>query len=196
MLAKTKGDVPLYQSVLQDASFFELLSRFDEDLAAGAEARAEAVWGDDHGSFGGTRVLDGDLDTYWAPPVGDLSGALILDLPDPTTFDVVRLQEPVTLGQRVARYRVEAWVGGAWTLVAAGTTIGYKKLDRLPEPVTTSRVRLVVEESRAEPLIAEIGLYLQPSGIPAAERARTRHSHIFDPRPASISLATIQFTIS
>ena len=34
MLTKTKGDIPLYQDVMQDASFFELLSRFDEDLAA------------------------------------------------------------------------------------------------------------------------------------------------------------------
>ena len=55
---------------------------------------------------------------------------------------------------------MEAWIDGSWQTVAEGTTIGFKKLDRLEDPVTSSRVRLVVEDARAEPLIAEMGLYL------------------------------------
>jgi len=146
---------------------------FDEDLAVEAEAQAESVWGNDHARYGGARALDGDLGTYWAPRESELAGTLTLDLPEATAFDVVRLQEPVTLGQRVARYRVDAWVDGEWSPVATGTTIGYKKLDRLEKPVTTTRVRLVVEESRAEPLIAEMGLYLQPSRFPSGATGKT-----------------------
>jgi alpha-L-fucosidase len=73
------------------------------------------------------------------------------------------------MGQRVSRYSVEAWSDGAWRTVSRGTTIGHKKLDSLGEPVTTTRVRLVVEDSRAEPLIAEIGLYFAAAvleGVP------------------------------
>jgi alpha-L-fucosidase len=94
------------------------------------------------------------------------SGAITLNLPGPATFNVIRIQEPVTMGQRVARYRVEAWIEEGWHTVVEGTTIGYKKLDRLSGPVTTSRVRLVVEDALAEPLIAEIGLHFEvrPSG--------------------------------
>jgi hypothetical protein len=74
------------------------------------------------------------------------------------------------MGQRVARYRIEAWQDGAWQTVSQGTTIGHKKLDRLPEPVTTSRLRLVVEDALAEPLIAEMGVYFDPfSDAPEGE---------------------------
>ena len=134
---------------------------FSQDLAQGAEVETSSIWGNDPRRFGGVFVLDGNLDTYWAPHQGEISGSITLDLPGSTTFDVIRIQEPVTMGQRVARYRVEAWIAGSWQTVVEGTTIGYKKLDRLADPVTTSQVRLVIEDARAEPLIAEIGLHLQ-----------------------------------
>jgi len=70
------------------------------------------------------------------------------------------------MGQRVARYRVEIWANGAWRTVSEGTTIGHKKLDVLEAPVTTSRVRIVVEEALAEPLLAEVGLYLDTHAMP------------------------------
>jgi alpha-L-fucosidase len=51
----------------------------------------------------------------------------------------------------------------SWQTVAEGTTIGHKKLDRLAAPVTATQVRLVIEDARAEPLIAEMGLHLRPT---------------------------------
>lgn len=136
---------------------------FATDFARGAEAEAGSTWGDDLHRFGAGQVLDDSLDTYWAPEEGLLSGSLTLTLPGEVTFNVIRIQEPITMGQRIAAYRVEAWLDGGWKTVSRGTTIGFKKLDRLDEPVTTSRVRLVVEDSRAEPLIAELGLHFDPS---------------------------------
>jgi len=135
---------------------------FSLDLAQGAWARGSSSWGDNPVNFGGVFVLDGNLDTYWAPSEGEMSGTVTLTPHDPVTFDVVRIQEPVAMGQRVTRYRVEAWIADSWQTVAEGTTIGHKKLDRLAAPVTTTQVRLVIEDARAEPLIAELGLYLRP----------------------------------
>jgi alpha-L-fucosidase len=77
-------------------------------------------------------------------------------------FNIIRLQEPIALGQRVAAYRVEAWNDGAWSTISTGTTIGYKKLDQLNASVTARRVRIVIEDGRAHPLIAEVGLHLDP----------------------------------
>lgn len=139
---------------------------FAEDLAGGASASASSVRGGNAASYAAAQVLDGDLETYWAVDDGVGDAWLELDLGDPETFDVVRLQEPVQIGQRVAAYRVEAWSGGEWTTIASGTTIGHKKLDRLESPVTTDRVRVVIEESLAEPLIAEFGLYQAVSSRP------------------------------
>lgn len=144
----------------------EALDRiFAEDLAQDARVTASSVRGG-VGGYAGAQVLDGAPGTYWAPVAGVESGSLELDLGAPETFNVIRIQEPVTMGQRVAAYRVEAWQDEAWEPISRGTTVGYKKLDRLETPVTAQRLRLVIEEARAEPLIAEFGLYFDPYAAP------------------------------
>ncbi len=83
------------------------------------------------------------------------------------TFDVLCLQENIRIGQRVEKFRLEAFVGGNWHVIARGTTIGYKRLLRF-EPVTSGSIRLVIEQSRLEPALAEVGLYLQPPSVKAS----------------------------
>ena len=95
---------------------------------------------------------------------GVTTATLELDLGTTKRFNVIRLQEPIQMGQRVAAYRVEAWQGGTWQTISEGTTIGHMKLDRLDTPVNTAQVRLVIGEALAEPLIAEIGLFLDSHG--------------------------------
>lgn len=133
---------------------------FSNDLAQGATASASVVRGNSE-VFGADMVLDGDLNTYWATDDGIETASVEINFGEPVTFNVVRIQEPITLGQRIEAYRVEAWQGGVWQTVSRGTTIGHKKLDRFPR-VTASRMRVVVERARSTPLIAEIGAYLDP----------------------------------
>jgi hypothetical protein len=101
-------------------------------------------------AYGATTVLDGNLQTYWAPGNGVLDGHLEVVFDSPRTFDVIRLQEPIHMGQRVAQYHVEVQQHDEWTTIVSGTTIGHKKLDRLGEPVTTDRLRLFVDDALAE----------------------------------------------
>jgi alpha-L-fucosidase len=68
------------------------------------------------------------------------------------------VQEFIQLGQRVERFALEAWVAGQWQPLAQGTTIGYRRLLRFA-PVTTDRVRLVVQQATACPVISELGLF-------------------------------------
>ena len=136
---------------------------FGEDLAEGASAEAGSVRGGSE-TYGAAQVLDGDETTYWAVDDSLESGTLELDLGAPRTFNVIRLQEPITLGQRVAAYHVDVWQDDAWMKISEGTTVGYKKLDRMETPVTAQRVRLVIEEALAAPLLAEMGLHLDPHG--------------------------------
>jgi alpha-L-fucosidase len=75
-------------------------------------------------------------------------------------FDTSALREPVAFGQRVAAYRIEAWQDGQWKLVVQGTTIGSLRLERF-NPVTASKVRVVIEKTRAGPLISQFSLYLR-----------------------------------
>ena len=135
---------------------------FDDDLTAGARAAASSVRGG-ASRFGPGQVLDDALSTYWAPADSTGEASLTLTLDSARTVDVVALQEPIQLGQRVAAYRVEVPAeGGGWRTVHEGTTIGHKRLARLATPVTAAQVRVVVTDARAVPLLAEVALYRRP----------------------------------
>jgi alpha-L-fucosidase len=102
-------------------------------------------------------IADGDTTTFL--PVGEDPSGLTFELPHAATFDRIVLQEPIALGQRVARFRLEAWIDGAWQPAAEGTTIGYKRILAVG-PLTTDRVRLTVVDARGQPpLLAEVGVY-------------------------------------
>jgi len=104
--------------------------------------------------------LDGDPSTYWA--AGQNAPVSIeVDLGTPTTFNCSMIMEHIAIGQRVEEYVLDAYIDGAWQQLVRGTTIGHKKLDRFDE-VTTTRVRLTILKSRANPTIREFGLYLAP----------------------------------
>jgi len=134
---------------------------FDDDRSAGAAATASSVRGGAP-RFGPDQTLDDDLSTYSAPDDSTGTPSLTLSFDSPRTFDVVALQEPIQLGQRVAAYRVEVPTEGGWRTVHEGTTIGHKRLGRLPDPVSADRLRVVIEDARALPLLAEVALYRTP----------------------------------
>jgi alpha-L-fucosidase len=109
-------------------------------------------------AFGARLRAMRDTDAASGARVSRSGGMLELALPGPVTFDVVSLQEDIGRGQVVERYRVEAMAGGAWSTISRGTTIGYRKLDRVT-PLAASRVRLVVESSLDTPQIARVSLH-------------------------------------
>jgi len=109
-------------------------------------------------AFGARLRAMRDTDAASGARVSRSGGMVELALPGPVTFDVVSLQEDIGRGQVVERYRVEAMAGGAWSTISRGTTIGYRKLDRVT-PLAASRVRLVVESSLDTPQIARVSLH-------------------------------------
>lgn len=128
------------------------------DFAAGKPAIASNVRGNDP-AFGSDKALDGDPKTYWATDDGVTNATLEVDLGGGKTFNVVRMEEAISLGQRVQKYEVEAFIKGEWKQVSSGTAIGHRKLDRFP-PVTASKVRLTILAARACPAISGFGVHL------------------------------------
>ena len=80
-----------------------------------------------------------------------------MDLNEEKTFNVLLLQENITVGQRVEKFVLEYWKNGEWKKATEGTTIGFKRL--LEFPTVTSRIRLRILSSRLKPALSEIGLY-------------------------------------
>jgi alpha-L-fucosidase len=71
------------------------------------------------------------------------------------------LQEYIALGQRIESFSVDTWDGKGWKPVAAGTTIGYKRMLRFPE-VTTAKLKISILKSRACPVISNLAAYQIP----------------------------------
>ena len=135
---------------------------FKADLALHSVATADNVRGRS-AEFSARRAIDGSNATYWATDDGTEVSTLELDLGAEKPFDVVLVREYVPLGQRVESFAVEAWQDGQWNQVGGGTTIGNKRLLRLPQ-VRARRVRLVVRKARACPTISTFGLFLSEGG--------------------------------
>lgn len=75
-------------------------------------------------------------------------------------FDIIMIQEDITRGQRVEKFHVEISKDGkTWETIASGTTIGYKRLIKLDEPVCAKNVRYVIDETRAPANISAFCLY-------------------------------------
>jgi alpha-L-fucosidase len=83
---------------------------------------------------------------------------LEVDLGGDVELDHVVLREDLRQGQRVARFRVEGLVEGGWRELARATTIGNRRVLRFPA-ARVRRVKVAVEESRAEPRITALELY-------------------------------------
>jgi len=133
---------------------------FKVNLAVNKKAVADHVRGGAD-KFAASNVLDGDNGTYWATDDTRLTGTLEIDLGEPETFNIVEIREPVSFGQRIKAYDVEIWDGSGWKQVFSGTTIGNRKLDRINR-VTAQRLRVIIKDARACPLVSEVGLYLNP----------------------------------
>lgn len=111
-----------------------------------------------------SAAVDGDWRTSPEPLLSDgwrtgLPMTLKLDLPAAATFDRVVLQEDITHGQLVRLFRVLKWESDRWQPIAEGTTIGFKRIFRIPR-TTAKSMCLEILDSRAMPRIGEFGLYL------------------------------------
>lgn len=119
------------------------------------------------------HLTDGNAKTYWATPDDVLKAGITLEFRQPVTFNRLLLQEYIALGQRVKAFTVEVWENGAFKEVAKETTIGYKRVLRLPD-ITTTRVRVQIQDAKACPVISEIQLFKAPDLLATPEIRRNR----------------------
>ena len=140
---------------------------FAVNLVANANVKATAsnVRGNAK-AFDAAKAIDGNKNTYWTTDDNVTKASLIIDFGKPTIFNCFLVQEYIRLGQRVKAFTVEALVDGNWKEVAKGTTIGYKRLLRFSS-VKATKVRFNMNESKACPVISNIGIYNAPQILAA-----------------------------
>jgi alpha-L-fucosidase len=132
---------------------------FADDLALRARVSASNIRGQAR-RYRAENVLDGKRDTYWATDDGVTNADIVLEFPQPVTFNVARIREYLPLGQRVGGFVLERWQDGKWEEFASGASIGNCRLVR-GKDMTTSKVRLRVTNSPVGPAISEMGLFYE-----------------------------------
>jgi alpha-L-fucosidase len=106
------------------------------------------------------ELFDDNYDTYWAAADNVTTAMVELMFVVPQTFNRVLLQEYIPLGQRVEKFHIEVMDNDlSWRTIAEETTIGYKRIV-LTETVTTFKVRLYIDKSRACPVLNRFGLFM------------------------------------
>ncbi|HVI45706.1 MAG TPA: alpha-L-fucosidase [Chitinophaga sp.] len=122
-----------------------------------------------------SNLTDGNNATYWATPDNVTSTAITLNYKTPVTFNRLVLQEYIALGQRVKGFTVEIMENGKVKEIARETTIGHKRILRLPD-CTTNWVRIKLD-AKACPVISEVQLYRATSETAASVSVKT-HSDV------------------
>lgn len=147
---------------------------FRTNLAQGATARANSERGS---NFNAGKVLDNDPQTFWGTPDSCRQGTLTFTFPEPVTLNRILLQEPITFGQRVCRFDVEALIDGEWKIVTEATTIGYKRILRTPD-FTTKELKLNIRNAKACPLISTVAFYHAPKLLTAPHIGRDKNGRV------------------
>ena len=142
-----------------------LKADFAHDLAAGQKISASNVRGNSR-KFKVENMLDGKKETYWAADDEVTSASVTIEFKEPTTFNRFLVQEYIPLGQRVRKFRVEALVDGNWQTLAEETTIGYKRILRLPT-TTATQIRFTIDDAKACPVIANLQVFNAPKVLEA-----------------------------
>ena len=97
-------------------------------------------------------------DTFWATEDGDTTATLTVKWEQQKKVSYIVLQEPIWLGQRVKSFKVEANTDRGWVEVAAGTTIGYKRILKI-DPLMTSQLRIAILDSKECVALSSVKIY-------------------------------------
>jgi alpha-L-fucosidase len=132
---------------------------FSTNLLHDAKITASTVRGN-ASAFKAAHVLDNDFDIYWTTDDSVTTATLEFEFSRKQTFNLLLLQEYIPLGQRVANFNVEYWddATASWKLLATATTIGYKRILRMP-PTTAGKLRINILQALACPVLNTVGLY-------------------------------------
>ena len=131
-----------------------------ESSGQGLEASASNVRG--RGSdFSAHKALDGNPASYWSTDDSVTAAWLQIDFGREVEFNRVLVQEFIALGQRVKRFSISILNEGRYETIAHATTIGHTRILRFPV-VKTASLRLVIEEAKASPCIANVEVFAAP----------------------------------
>ncbi len=152
----------------------KLQEDFKHDLAFGQKVKASNKRGS---GFKAAFTVDDDPRTYWATNDDVIQAELTITLDSLTPFNRMVIQEFIPLGQRIKSFHIEAQTAEGWKKIASGTTIGYKRILRIPD-TEADAVRLIIKDAKASPTISNVELYNAPKLLEPPKISRTKNGVI------------------
>ena len=104
-------------------------------------------------AFADNLVTDGQV--VWTAGAGE---SREYTLKEGSTVNLILLQEDLSKGQRVEEFEVEGLVDGQWQSLGKGTTVGYKRILRIPETNAT-QLRVKLLSTRLKASISNVAAY-------------------------------------
>lgn len=138
--------------------FGNIISRMKrKDYAKGAMVKAVSGW---EGETSSDVLTDDTPFTSWHTSDGTTTAVAEVQLKQSATVNVIKLQENVRdFGQRVECFAIDTWTGNDWKEIAQSTTIGFRKMIRLPEPVTADKFRIRFTNARVSISWGNLSMY-------------------------------------
>lgn len=133
---------------------------FAHNLAPAAQVAASEKRGNSK-TYAAKNTIDNDPSSYWTTNDETTVASITFEYASPITFNRFVVQEYIQLGQRVKAFKLEAKVANQWQTIDAQTTIGAKRILRLPT-TTTNQIKFTVTDAKACPVISNIEIYQAP----------------------------------
>lgn len=137
-----------YKSVGRNSTLIMGLTPDPRGLLPEADVKRLAEWGK-------------EINRRFAQPIVRTSGTgktISLHLKDPQSINHLVLEEDITQGERVRKFKVQGRLGDKWISLYEGSSIGHKHIARFTAQ-KVSEVRLRIDESVAEPVIRTLAAY-------------------------------------
>ena len=164
-----------------------LRQMYSKNYASGARVHADSERSDSPAC----NVLKPGRKSFWMAQNGRKTGTLTLELPEESEWDVIRLAEPIQLGQRIRRFSVEVWLDGRFVPWVEGSSIGPRVLLQ-GSLVKTQKIRVRIDQADAEPALCEVSLWKRPVVMKAPTMSRNKEGIIKLAAPAGL---TIRYTL-
>jgi alpha-L-fucosidase len=161
-----------------EEAILKMAAKVKEDFAVNLAKEASFKASSDRGKgYTADLLNDGDFNTYWTTPDGQLQASVEVDFGKTVSFNRLLIQEFVNLGQRVKAFSLEKEVNGSWQKIAEGTTIGYKRILRFPD-TEAQKIRINFLDGKGIPVISEIGVYSAPALLYPPKITRTPEGRV------------------
>ena len=152
----------------QDSMMFtlpELLTKYETSVGRNTNMLLGLVI-DDRGLIPDADVrqveaLGKEITRQYGSPLQQTSGTgseFVISFDKPVSINRVILQEDISKGERVLKYALKGKKNNEWIDLSSGTCIGHKHINRF-EAQTLDAIKLVVDESKADPLIMNFSVF-------------------------------------